>query len=156
MTSKNKGHIKVKPFGPYLVEGDVALVKKTQIVSEFGEPLNWKKDGDIPHAETYELCRCGHSKEKPFCDSSHCDIDFEGTEDCPTPTPSLNAPEVDERGVGIVVKSDFSTLHGFGVLRQPPHQDPQDGPRNRRTEDPRRDHGHDRPLPLRHLFLLNG
>jgi len=113
MTEKNKGHIKVKPFGPYLVEGDVALVKKTQIVSEFGEPLNWQKDGDIPHAETYELCRCGHSKEKPFCDATHCEVDFDGTESAHTNT-FAERQNVDGRGVGIVVKSDFSLCMDSG------------------------------------------
>jgi hypothetical protein len=32
--------ITVKLGGPYLVEGGVPLVKKVQIVSEFGEPMN--------------------------------------------------------------------------------------------------------------------
>ena len=75
-------------------------MKKTQIVSEFGEPLNWQKDGDIPHAEgPYELCRCGHSKEKPFCDATHCEIDFDGTETAHTNT-FAERQNVDERGSG--------------------------------------------------------
>jgi CDGSH-type Zn-finger protein len=112
MTAK-KGHIKVKPFGPYLVEGDIPLVKKTQVVSEFGEPLNWQKDADIPHAEIYELCRCGHSKEKPFCDASHCDFDFDGTETAPMDTFAERA-RMDERGKGIVVKSDWNLCMDSG------------------------------------------
>jgi len=108
-----KGKIKVRPHGPYLVEGDIALVKKTQIVSEFGEPLNWQKDGEIPHAETYALCRCGHSKGKPFCDATHREIGFDGTETADTTT-FAERQHVDERGVGIVVKSDFSLCMNSG------------------------------------------
>lgn len=30
------------------------------------------------------LCRCGHSKNKPFCDNSHLDIHFDATGEAPT------------------------------------------------------------------------
>jgi CDGSH-type Zn-finger protein len=105
--------ITVKLGGPYLVEGGVPLVKKVQIVSEFGEPLNWKKEADIETKETYELCRCGHSLEKPFCDGTHCEIDFDGTETAPTNT-FAERQQVDERGTGIVVKSDHSLCMDSG------------------------------------------
>jgi CDGSH-type Zn-finger protein len=72
--------------GPYIVTGDIPLVNKTQVVSEYGEPLAWKKDGEIPTGETYFLCRCGHSSHKPFCDGTHLQINFNGTEAAPTNT----------------------------------------------------------------------
>jgi hypothetical protein len=34
--------ITITKNGPYIVEGNVPLVKKTQIVSEYGEPLTWQ------------------------------------------------------------------------------------------------------------------
>lgn len=113
MTDKKNARIRVKLGGPYVVEGDIPLVKKTQIVSEFGEPLNWRKDADLKGGESYELCRCGHSKEKPYCDASHCDVDFDGTETAPTNTFAERA-RVDDKGVGIVVKSDFSICMDSG------------------------------------------
>lgn len=34
-------------------------------------------DGNgISDKETISLCRCGHSKDKPFCDGSHRDSGF--------------------------------------------------------------------------------
>jgi CDGSH-type Zn-finger protein len=76
--------IEVRPNGSYRVTGNIPLVSKTQIVSEFGEPLAWKKDGVIPTEEPYHLCRCGASNNKPFCDRSHRAINFDGTEMAPT------------------------------------------------------------------------
>ena len=35
-------------------------------------------DGNvISDKETFSLCRCGHSKDKPFCDGSHREAGFE-------------------------------------------------------------------------------
>jgi len=76
--------IEVRPNGSYLVSGNIPLVRKTQIVSEYGEPLTWKDDGEIPVEEPYYLCRCGASSTKPFCDRSHRAINFDGTENAPT------------------------------------------------------------------------
>lgn len=66
--------------GPYLVEGDAPLVRKSQVVSEYGEPLTWQKDGTVETTASYELCRCGQSGNKPFCDGTHRKVGFDGTE----------------------------------------------------------------------------
>ena len=76
----NSKRIVIKSDGPYVVEGNVPLVRKVQIVSEHGEPLTWKKEEQIETPETYRLCRCGESHEKPFCDGTHVEIDFDGAE----------------------------------------------------------------------------
>ena len=35
-------------------------------------------EGNIIKTETnFSLCRCGHSKEKPFCDGSHREAGFQ-------------------------------------------------------------------------------
>ena len=80
---ENPKKIEVRPNGAYAVSGGIPLVHKTQVVSEYIEPLTWKKDGEIQTEEPYYLCRCGHSSTFPFCDRSHKQINFDGTETAP-------------------------------------------------------------------------
>lgn len=56
------------------------MVRKSQVMSEHGEPLSWKDEGVIGTDGAYRLCRCGNSKSKPFCDGAHVLIEFDGTE----------------------------------------------------------------------------
>jgi len=107
------GKITVRPNGPYKVEGNIPLVRKSQIVSEYGEPLNWKVDGEIQVESPYFLCRCGGSQDKPFCDGTHKRIGFDGTETARTDS-FADRQKVDERGTGIVVKSDHSLCMNSG------------------------------------------
>jgi CDGSH-type Zn-finger protein len=74
----------VQKNGPYLVTGGIPLVRKVKVVSEHGEPLTWLKTEVIPTGKTYQLCRCGLSNEKPFCDSTHEIIGFDGKETAST------------------------------------------------------------------------
>ena len=40
--------IVIRPNASYKVLGGIPLVRKVQIVSEYGEPLAWKKEETIP------------------------------------------------------------------------------------------------------------
>lgn len=54
--------VKVFPDGPYEVKGDFTFIEK---------------DGkEISNNGTIHLCRCGASKNKPFCDGSHHTVNF--------------------------------------------------------------------------------
>ncbi len=70
--------IKIIPQGPYLVTGGIPLDEK--IITPEGHSYTFKEGRALPQAESYALCRCGKSKNKPFCDGSHTHVDFEERE----------------------------------------------------------------------------
>ena len=77
---KQAQKVQITKDGPYLVCGNLPLAKEIAIVGKEGEPEVWKKGEIYPSHETYSLCRCGKSKNKPYCDGAHTTIDFDGTE----------------------------------------------------------------------------
>lgn len=73
--------IEVTSNGPYVVHGDVPLVEMAPVHTFNGEPVDWHTLRQFPASNApVELCRCGRSSNKPFCDSSHEQSDFDGTE----------------------------------------------------------------------------
>lgn len=66
MTDQDGVIIVVNDNGAYVVRGGAKLVDREG--KEFDTPVN------------FLLCRCGHSKTKPFCDSSHKEVGFESRE----------------------------------------------------------------------------
>lgn len=62
-TKENNVSIKVTDKGPLIVKGTFKLQMK---------------DGKIvEHNKVTALCRCGKSKNKPYCDGSHEKTDFD-------------------------------------------------------------------------------
>jgi len=102
----NEQRITVQPNGPYMVYGNVPLVRKSEVISEHGEPLTWKKDEVLRTGESYALCRCGQSTDKPFCDGSHTHVDFDGSE--VADTSNISEREATYDGTRIFVKDDRS------------------------------------------------
>jgi len=78
--SETKPQVVVSKNGPYLVSGAIPLAKQTIVADEEGESESWKESRPFPTQESYALCRCGHSNNKPFCDGTHKKIGFDGTE----------------------------------------------------------------------------
>ena len=73
-----KCKIKIIKDGPYYVTGNVPLSEK--IIVPEGKGYVYKEGRELPQAEEYYLCRCGKSKNAPFCDGSHVKTGFVGTE----------------------------------------------------------------------------
>jgi len=72
--------IKITKNGPYIVTGNVPIYKETMVCDEEGFSIGFENKVKIESSESYSLCRCGHSKNKPFCDGFHISADFDGTE----------------------------------------------------------------------------
>lgn len=72
--------IVVSKDGPYIVSGKIPLSMQIITPNEEGLSWDWKEAKSFETKEEYSLCRCGHSKNKPFCDNSHLKVKFDGTE----------------------------------------------------------------------------
>ena len=70
--------IKIIKDGPYRVSGSVPLSEK--IIVPQGKGYIFKEGRELPQSAEYSLCRCGHSKNPPFCDGTHAKIGFHGKE----------------------------------------------------------------------------
>ena len=64
--------IRCRENGPFVVEGTVTLADH--------EGNAFPLSSDKP---AIALCRCGASANKPFCDGSHRDADFQAAETAP-------------------------------------------------------------------------
>jgi CDGSH-type Zn-finger protein len=104
MTEGPEGTITIRPNGPYRVEG--------------GVPLEGPDGQAYELKPAYSLCRCGQSKNKPYCDSSHKECGFIGTEmadvDAPDPDPRMSG-EVAAATIRIVRDGPYEVL-GAPVL----------------------------------------
>jgi CDGSH-type Zn-finger protein len=76
----NQGRVTVMQDGPYLVTGGLSLAKEIIGTDKNGIPVKWIKGARYPDREKYSLCRCGKSDKMPYCDGTHEEIGFDGTE----------------------------------------------------------------------------
>jgi CDGSH-type Zn-finger protein len=80
LTNQNQ-KIQVLKNGPYLITGNVPLFPMTiQCDNQSGIPSRWLRGDKLQTTPNYTLCRCGQSKNKPFCDGAHVKVNFDGTE----------------------------------------------------------------------------
>ena len=76
----DKRKVIVSKDGSYLVSGGLPLVKEVIINDSAGDALEWQLAKKYPDQETYRLCRCGKSRNKPYCDETHTKTSFDGWE----------------------------------------------------------------------------
>ena len=78
--SKENMKIVVSKNGPYRVSGGIPLNIQVITPNKEGLSWDWKQSRSFDIESSYSLCRCGRSKNKPFCDNSHERIRFDGKE----------------------------------------------------------------------------
>lgn len=72
--------VRVSENGPYEVNGRIPITEYIIIADSDGTAIQWKVGKTFDLQDKYSLCRCGHSKNKPFCDGTHLRIGFDGRE----------------------------------------------------------------------------
>jgi CDGSH-type Zn-finger protein len=72
--------IVVSKDGPYLVSPGIPMSVQTIQPNKEGLSWEWVEGRRFKVEGEYALCRCGQSKNKPFCDESHLRVGFDGTE----------------------------------------------------------------------------
>ena len=75
-----KVKIKISKDGPYIVSGNLPLAKEIIVSDNNGDSVGYKKGEVYECPNQYALCRCGASKNAPFCDGSHSRVGFDGNE----------------------------------------------------------------------------
>lgn len=50
------------------------------IITPKGMEYEYREGHRLPQTEKYMLCRCGRSKNAPFCDGMHARVRFDGAE----------------------------------------------------------------------------
>src|SRR5687768_4464670 len=93
MTEASQAKIVITKDGPYRVEGSVPMSRQVIGADAEGVSREWQAGESFDSSGSYELCRCGESGSKPFCDSSHMVSAFDGTET------ASRAPYIDQAGL---------------------------------------------------------
>lgn len=75
---KTTPKIRIVKNGPYVVSGDVPLSEIH--IEPKGKGYVYKDVRTLPRKEEYSLCRCGKTKDSPFCDGAHEVSVFHGVE----------------------------------------------------------------------------
>jgi CDGSH-type Zn-finger protein len=102
--------IVVAENGPYLVSGGIPLAVQIITPNKEGFSWEWKQGKSFDPQTDYLLCRCGHSKTKPFCDQTHSLVGFNGKETATNATYKEQAEVIDGPSLKL---SDAENLCAF-------------------------------------------
>lgn len=112
--------IVVSKNGPYLVSGGIPISMQTITPNKEGFSWDWTEGRTFDaQSSEYALCRCGQSKNKPFCDGTHEKIGFEGKE---TATRKPYVRQAKKYDGPTMVLSDAENLCAFARFCDPEGQ----------------------------------
>ena len=117
MRGHNEIRIRVMENGPYEVSG-ADLLRMRSALNQAGRPVDWERGQAIEHSESYELCRCGQSSNKPFCDWTHVSAEFDGTETAERATASMKRRSFEGSGLVMADTKKLCVHAGFCVTEK--------------------------------------
>ena len=92
---KRDAKITITKDGPYIVTGGLSIDKRIIGIGKDNEPEKWIEGEKVSSGELCALCRCGESKNKPFCDGTHRKVGFNGKETASKKTYDKQAKVID-------------------------------------------------------------
>lgn len=104
--------IKVTKNGPYVVTGTADIFKLTIEADAEGNSTKMNRESESTVTD-FALCRCGHSKNAPFCDGSHVKVNFDGTETAQTEAYLTGAQEIDGANAILTDREDLCAFARF-------------------------------------------
>jgi len=113
VTSKSIAKIKVTENGPYIVTGCIPLSEQIIGTDDEGFSAEWRAGKEYPRQDSYALCRCGKSKNKPYCDGSHIRTKFNGKETAGHESYSKLAKKIDGPGLRLMDAPVFCAFARF-------------------------------------------
>ena len=113
MQEPDQASVVVTKDGPYRITGGVRLTRTAIVETEYGEPVDWDEGPDFRSRATYDLCRCGRSSTKPFCDSTHEREPFRGDETADRGATAGRRITYQGEGVSMTDDRMFCTHAGF-------------------------------------------
>lgn len=75
-------YIQIMKNGPYRVHGKPKIKQEFILLNDQGNSWEYGTGRDFSdkHKDCVSLCRCGDSRQAPFCDAMHIETGFDGTE----------------------------------------------------------------------------
>lgn len=106
-------YIEVTGDGPYIVHGAPPLHVEVITPNSQGHSWTYTQGQAFPVKNGTALCRCGHSKHKPFCDGSHLKAGVDLTETASFAPLLAGAQEIDGPTISLTDNEAYCAFARF-------------------------------------------